>query len=463
MTVSVLLLLTMIPQEASRSESLRVSGEIDLQWVLREREVNEAAFTLNTEANPFAAAPPTDSVDFFHGRVTLRFDGRATEDVAYRLELETPFVRGGTNLPFGVTRKKDMRVEQGYVEVHFDEEFMLRAGIQDLRIQNRPIGIGEPFFLDLTESEPFFSGVTFPPPASAAPPALTTAVRNTTARAVLNPVGVRLRYDPNPFIMAEAFALNIREAPGGLPLHQSEYVVGLHASAALGEFVSVFLLGTFHSGPFHGSRVWTVGPGVDAYLDDPRTLEIFAEAYGQFGSLIDEAGIDIEKEGAWAATAGVRKTFDGFWIEGAYEFRTGDQDASDSKDNAFQSYEGSDRFLVLESDEFGLDFDMNTRAVKLAAGFGLGPGLLAPGDLAGRIDVGWFQLDEPLVGVFGTTLTRRDDLGIEVDATLVWQAYDQLDFRLRSGWLLSSRVLKSITPSAQEDTYIVTAGFFLRF
>lgn len=434
---------------ASGSDAVRIAVDSDQYWVLQDRTLVEAASVLNT-----GAADAIHTQDFWYARMALRLDGQAGDDVAWRVELEAPTRVRRAIVPWGTAALEEVVVSQVWADVRFDAEWSMRAGIQDVKLSNRPPGIGEPFFLDLGDAESFF-------PSD--PPALPTAVRNTVERVGSRPTGVRVRYDPNPFILAEAFVLGVEEGPGGFSMRHSEYVAGLHATVAIPEDVSLFLLATFHSGPFHGSRLVTVGAGVDAYLDDARTLELFAEVYGQFGSLIDEAGIDVEKEGAFAAAAGARKHLDGWWLEAAYWHLTGDERATDGHDSAFQSYENVDQFLVLEDDELGLDVDTNYRAVKLAAGWGLGPGLLRKDDLHARLDVGWFQLDAPLLGPGGATLTRRDDLGIEVDATVAWQAFDALDFRLRAGWLFSSDVLEAIAPSAKEDTYMVAAGFGLRF
>jgi hypothetical protein len=288
-------------------------------------------------------------------------------------------------------------------------------------------------------------------------------VRPTVERVGSNPVGLRVRYDPNPVIMIEAFALNVAETAGGLPVNRSEYLLGVHSSAAVPEEGSVFLISTFHGGPNRGSRLWTLGGGADIYADPEQAWELFAEGYGQVGSLIDEAGLHVSKETAWAAAAGLRRRFDEFWVEASIWWLTGDRNPSDSHDQAFQSYENVDQFLVLEDDEVGLDFDTNYRALKLSAGWGLGPGLLSPGDLGGRLDLGWFELDEALPGVFGTGLTGRDDLGIELDASVVWQAFEALDFRVRGGWLFSSEVLEAITPGRRADAFALTAGMMLRF
>lgn len=444
-----MMILLLAQMTASGSDAVRVAVDTDQYWVLQDRELVEAASMLNT-----GAAAGLDTRDFWYSRMALRFDGQATEDVAWRVELESPTRVRRAIVPWSAAALEEVVVSQMWADVRFDSEWSLRAGMQDVKLSNRPPGIGEPFFLDLGDAESFF-------PAD--PPALPTSVRNTVERLGSRPTGVRVRFDPNPFILAEGFILGVEETPGGLPISHSEYVAGLHASAAIPEDVSLFLLATFHSGPFHGSRIATVGIGADAYLDEARSLEVFGEIYGQFGTLIDQAGIDVEKEGAFAAVAGVRKHLDGWWVEGAYWHLTGDERSTDGHDGAFQSYENVDQFLVLEDDELGLDFDTNYRAVKLAAGWGLGPGLLRKDDLHARLDVGWFMLDAPLQGPGGATLTRRDDLGVEVDATLVWQAFEALDLRLRAGWLFSSDVLEAIAPSAKEDTYMVAAGFGLRF
>lgn len=450
-------------QEFPGSTSARLGGEIDLRWVLRDGNLNRAAFALNNGGNPFVPAASPDTADLFVGRMILHLDGTVSPEVSWHLQLRAPpnVVRSDT--PIGHVTLNSPYFEHAYVETWFDADWMLRAGIQPLRLQNRPPGLGEPFFLDLTEAESFFGGVTFPPPAAAVPAALTTAVRSTVERTGGHPVGVRVRFDPHPLAMVEGFALNVGEAAGGLPLNRDEYLIGMHASAAIPDEVSIFTLTTFHSGPYRGSNLWTLGAGADWYVDEGRALEVFVEAYGQLGSLIEEAGIKVDKEAAWAAQAGLRRRFEEFWIEASVAWLTGDQNPADGSDQAFQSYENVDQFLLVEDNEVGLDLDTNLRSVKLSAGTGLGPGLIAAGDLCGRLDVGWFQLDEPLADVFGGRLASQEDVGVEVDGSVIWQAFEQLDFRLRAGWLFSSDVLEALTPSGSRDAYAVSVGMMLRF
>jgi hypothetical protein len=457
----VCLLAQLVSIGAPDTNELSFGGEFGLAYVWRDRALERAAFALNNGGDPFAGPAPDDSTEFFFGRLTLRLDGRLADAVDLRLELEAPSRARRATVPFGANAFQELNVEQAYVQIHPDDSWMVRVGIQDLRLQNRPPGIGEPFFLDLGEAESFFAGFAFPPPATATPPALSTAVRPTVERFGSRPAGLRVRFDPSPLWMAEAFVLNVGEDRGGISIHRSEVLLGLHASASTLEEASCFLLAAFCGGPFHGARVWTVGGGVDAYLDDPRTLEVFAEGYAQFGSLIDEAGIDVDKRGAWAAQVGLRKYFGRFWIEAAAETRTGDEDPADGHDNAFQSYENADQFLVVEDDELGLDVDTNVRALKLSAGWGLGRGRDAPGEWSARLDAGWFELDEPIAGVFGTRLTGRRQLGLELDGTLAWQVQEQLEARLRIGWLGASDVLEAL--GADRDTLIVSAGFLFRF
>ena len=45
------------------------------------------------------------------------------------------------------------------------------------------------------------------------------------------------------------------------------------------------------------------------------------------------------------------------WLEAAVSRRSGDRHAGDDHDQAFQSYENVNRFVILESSEFGLDVD----------------------------------------------------------------------------------------------------------
>src|SRR5262249_52777160 len=147
------------------------------------------------------------------------------------------------------------------------------------------------------------------------------------------------------------------------------------------------------------------------------SLELFAEVYGQWGTL-QHAPAAVHKE-AYAFNIGARWfVLDShkLWIEAAGSRRSGDRHPGDDHDQAFQSYENVNRFVILESSEFGLDVDTNVTAIRGAVGAG-------PFDLAGRplriqLDVGHFSAVAPIASVPAARGERN--WGTEGDLSFAW-------------------------------------------
>lgn len=433
-------------------QDVEFSGDADLRYVHRDRGIERAAQTLERFGTPLGS--PGDAGFFYH-RTALRLDVRGPDSFVFHVAVETATLDDGESLRLG---RRNFEPPHGGLTLAREayagwgdpatDETAARFGFQGLRFQNRPPGIGEPFFFDLSESESAWAGTTFPGVPTPAPPHSTVAVRNTAARDFLDFGGGRFHYAPNAFVAFEGFALTT----AGLQSRDAEeFVAGLYANVALFESASVFLTGVYQHGPYAGADIGTVGLGVDGFLDEGRTLELYAEAYAQFGSLIDHKGVDVDKAGAYAWNAGARKYFEEIWIEASLWWLSGDARPTDGDDNAFQSHEDVDQFLILESNDFGLDFDTNYRAAKIAIGHGL-----AGDEVVARLDAGYFELDEPLVGPFGASPTRSRDLGVEVDATVTWRAHENVDLMLRAGALFSSNVLDGL--SGESDAFLVTIG-----
>ncbi|HYE99137.1 MAG TPA: hypothetical protein VEJ18_09520, partial [Planctomycetota bacterium] len=192
----------------------------------------------------------------------------------------------------------------------------------------------------------------------------------------------------------------------------------------------------------------TFGAGWNGYLGEKRWLELFAEAYVQGGALLDNV-----RKRAYAAQAGARAFLGPAWLEGAASLRGGDRDPGDDRDEAFQSYENENRFLILQSAEFGLDVDTNLLLVRASAGYGPTP--LGGHPLRLRLDVGRFEADEELAG--------ETAWGVEADLTaeLEWNA--SLAMRITFAWLGASDLLEILTSDGDDDALMFLAGADLRF
>jgi hypothetical protein len=241
-----------------------------------------------------------------------------------------------------------------------------------------------------------------------------------------------------------------------------ESVYVLAASARPADAGAVWLLFAFVSGGDAGpdlGGIWTAGAGADWYFGSDRELEAFAEGYAQGGRLTD----DVDKR-AFAFNAGLR--FLGFLdrllqLEAAVAHRSGNRRAADDRDQAFQSYENENRFLVVQSAEFGLDVDTNVSLFR--GSLGVGPFDVAGRPLRARVDVGRFVADERLLDAAGLPLTSSRDWGVETDLLVTWTWNESLQFRLHGGWLAGSGILEDFTVERWTDTFAAIAGLDFRF
>ena len=423
---------------------LQISGAMDLHYLHRDGAVNEAGGVLS------ALAPTDASTNAWAGRFSLRLDAEVKDFVLGVLELENRSFDDGLNEPFAQDPETDeLRIKQGFVDVpsFLLDRLDLRAGIQDVTFRARPHD--EPFFMDLGEVEGFFEGFS----------AAGGHIRNTVDRDLQEAAGLRVRYSPYEVLTVEGYALVYGEA-GETQDDEAVYVVA--ASARPADAGAVWLLFALVSGPDAGpnlEQIWTLGGGADWYFGSEKELEVFAEAYLQRGQLMDS----VEKR-AFAFNLGGR--FLGLFdrklqLEAAASHRSGNRRAGDGTDEAFQSYENENRFLVVQSAEFGLDIDTNLSLLRVSAG--AGPFDVAGRPLRARLDVGRFEADQDLRDASGAALTSDRDWGIETDLLVTWNYNDSLLFRIHGGWLAGSDVLEDFTADGERNTFAALAGLDFRF
>jgi len=144
------------------------------------------------------------------------------------------------------------------------------------------------------------------------------------------------------------------------------------------------------------------------------------------------------------------------WVEAAGSRRSGDRGGGNDRDQAFQSYENVNRFVILESSEFGLDVDTNVTTVRGTIGVG-------PFDLSGRplriqIDVGRFTAVAPIQNAAAGD-TRQ--WGTESDLSFVWSYNESFALSLKTAWLGDSELLKAL--GGENHAVAVVFGADLRF
>jgi hypothetical protein len=435
-------------RDRSSALQLQFSGHFDLHYVSRDGALNEAGRVLN---GLLRAEQPTTNA--WAGRFSLRADVTVKDAVTGVLELENRSFDSGLNRPFSSGADlPTILIRQGYIDA---PDFLvrgldLRIGIQDLRYRNRPHD--ECFFMDLGESESFFGGLT----------ATGSQIRNSVDRDVEQATGVKFGYAPNDFMGFHGAALVYGEG-GATSSDESVYLLG--ANSLLGEHWAAWLLAVLVSGGDPDLReIVTVGAGVNGYLGETRALELFVEVYGQSGTLMDSP-LTVRKE-AYAFNVGARYlgiVWDRLWIEGAFSERTGNRRSGDRKDQAFQSYENENRFLILQSAEFGLDVDTNVRLLRAAVG--IGPIPLAEGrPLRVQLDVGRFSAMTDLVDLAGTRFAgSKRQWGLETDLTSAWSYNESLSFKIQAAGLWGSDLLESLTEHGRDRAFLIVAGADLKF
>jgi hypothetical protein len=414
---------------SDRGSALRilVTGHVDLHYAFRSEEVDAAASAINT-----GTATKDGSVNFWAGRIGLRADVDVKDLVSGVIELENRSFESGANKPFSSSpTQSTLDIRQGYIDVgdFLTPQLNVRIGIQNVTLRNRPHD--EPFFMDLGESESFFSG--FQP---GTPPGVGRGrIVNTADRDFGQPTGIRVFYSPVEIMTLEAFWIVYREN-GSAPHDESIYA--FTANSLLGENWAAWLLfAAVTGGDPRLATVWTFGAGVDGYFGPSKELEVFAEAYAQGGTLTG-APAAVHKE-AYAFNVGTRLTglLDSkLWLELAGSTRSGDRRAGNDRDQAFQSYENVNRFLIMESNEFGLDIDTNITCLRTA--IGAGPFNVSGRPLRIQLDVGRF-----VAPVAVRSLSKQ--WGVESDLTFTWNYNQSFSLSLKGAWLGDSDLLKKLT------------------
>lgn len=412
----------------------------------RDGAINEAVRNLNTGMIGPAGNGDPGGDNGFSGRVTLRADALLRQDVRLVLELENRTIDNGNEITWGRDNAQ-VAFEQAYLRIDrfVKEPLTIQAGAFDLSYRLRPHD--EPFLLDIHESESAFT--------------LTdggSAIRTSVERDTLETAGVKARWET----LAWAVDLfNVTVVERGSPA-ADESLSGIFAEVRPREYLSVFLLLTLNDGAAKGARVWTAGGGVDYHVKE--YLELFGETYVNFGALRNDGSASpskISKRGAYGGEGGARLTFGKAWIETAYAYRTGDEDPGDGDDNAFQSYENEDRFLIVQDDEFGLDLDTNIQSLAVGAGVdGIALGKEGARRLNLRGDLGIFELDQDLVTPAGFVYFRQggNDVGKEIDLSAELEYNRNIVFYLKGALLIGSDLLEGLTQAGDDRASIWLVG-----
>ncbi|HXX93609.1 MAG TPA: hypothetical protein VEN81_08240, partial [Planctomycetota bacterium] len=201
----------------------------------------------------------------------------------------------------------------------------------------------------------------------------------------------------------------------------------------------------------------------DGYVGASRALEVFAEAYAQTGTVTDSPRT-VRKE-AYAFNAGARYVglgLEPLWIEAACSERSGDRSVSSRTDQAFQSYENENRFLILQSAEFGLDVDTNVQVLRVTLGYGPIPVEGRP--LRLQLDLGRFTAMTALFDETGARVAgSQRQWGVEIDPSASWDYNESLTFNVQLGYLTHSELLGALTTRGATHALLAVLGVNFRF
>ena len=409
----------------------------------------------------------------------------------------------------------------------WDDHVSFRIGRQDVIVDMRGADrSGGAFFADLSEAESAWHGINLAGFTPSGAGVSVTRGRPVTFRDTMEPVGVRFRYESiaEDSIDFKVWLLPVvgNEDIGGEAPDEDEamYMANLDWYLPdIGEDSKLMVLVAWMQGGDGGAGtsgltgtgrdmdVITFGLGIDVRgIGDPG-LELFGELYFQTGSAgrtaalafpgvdgiagtaddIAVAGGQKLDAGGMAFNVGLRyeslETRGHPWFEVSYSFHRGDDKVGtgDGDYQGFISYENVDDFAIVEGNDLGLDVDTNYSAIKVKGGLRFSSEH-GQDNIHLDLKVGFFSFDEEIngaqatagavagvagavAGAGGAVLTPsfEDDLGMEVDAKLMYHFNDQLSFHILLAFLAGAEALEGFTADTDDNTWMMNVGMNLRF
>ncbi len=403
-----------------------------------------------------------DSEAFLAPRFTIRAEARLPKSAEVVVEIENARLRAnlfdddtwGTRANRVVPGRADefrALLEQAYLRVDnlFWDQLSVKIGLQDFALALR--GPGDSFFADLQESEfalvsPVAEAVVpgslygMRPPAGTAP-AAAGIFRDHAAAG-----GARVTWNVarKSLLFVDAFFFTTLE---GSTLRADERFYGINADLLIPlteerpSLVNVILAGIDNDRT--GSQIWTAGLGLDFSPMTPENLDIYLEAYGQWGRYADTPDHGVHQR-AFAGRIGAKVPLPlplKPALEGSVWLLSGDHgNPGDRTNRDFVSYENINETLVVENALYGLDIDSNYFSPRLKAT--ATAKVLNPDDLHFELLYAWFRFyREP---DYAGGPVRRDpgrNLGHEIDLRVKFDFSEHASFSIFAGALLDSQWL----------------------
>jgi hypothetical protein len=393
------------------AEKFTFTGSLRLEYFARDASIEALRARVN------GTPAPRGGDTFVPADARIRLDARMP-DLKFAAELAVLPYDGGSNQGLGDGGRL-LLLKQLFADLEVSD-FTFRAGAFEYAWRIRPHG--EPFLLDLGRAESFFTGAA--------------------DRDVALPAGVLVKWHAGDFVEVEALWMTAIE---GGPASTDEQPLALLVNFPFSERSAVFL-GALHVAGGGSERVTTWGGGTDWYFGGDRELELFGEGWLQSGTM----GSGVSKR-AWAAQAGVRAVTGPWRAELSAAWRSGDGDPADGRDETFQSYEGQERFRIVESAEFGLDWDVNVSSLRVSFARRLGESVEA------RLDAAQFRLME------AAALGIGRKLGTEIDATVTLEISRAASAWLALAVLIDSDALDAADPDGDRGAGLAAAGVGVRW
>jgi hypothetical protein len=438
--------------ETKKSKGITISGEIKLDSIFSNREVNTVIF------GPVGGKRQS-SATFSDPTITLNFDVWLAKHVNAWLTLKTPEYllddMGSPVLPVGPTNypRRILEVDQAYV--HIDEfgykELSLRLGIQNIiydMLEN-----GNPFFYAIGQCEDAFTN-NFNVPGDGQlelnGPGLASTIEAGGMKLGYHKKSERLQFRGD---MIFATTVETRQVDQDRELFA---LVGNIAVPHEKDYVAKIMMTLASMSQNPASRIWTLGLG--STFKATKTLDVFAEAYGQGGTYwsnynpaVDPANIstqakDIHQQ-AFGGYGGFRYTMaESAWtpyLGLEWWWLSGDPDRTDRKQQNFISYEDVDDTIILEENNYGYDLDTNYSALKFRAGF------KPARDWALSLLYGSFRTARKVKANPGLGYRGYEKIGDEFDIQIKWDYTEDITFRAGVGLLWNAKFFKTVLTKAK--------------
>lgn len=460
---------------AERPETtvITVSGDVDLDWVWRDRALSAARGTFGTYGAGPGDAGRSEAV--IHAGYHVRLIADLSSKVRIVLSVENPRLDGtafpnadvlGTN-PEGLTPL----VREAAFVFHelFDPALALTVGANKWSWNVRDDG--KALFWDPAHSGSITSNVLGA--MSGGNGASTPGVDE------LQPTGLLLAFNREQIHVTVALLPAIIER-GAAAKDEAGYLgaltydlEGVGKGSRLGMILAVTSTGFTRviGSSATESTLITLGGGVALRDVGMEGLELFGEFYVQGGTIgtTTSAGGTVEIDaGGFAIEAGAKYRLGGSllpWVELKFTLLSGDDDQSltDTDCDAWLSYGNHADLMIIEDPFYGFGWNANEFAVKLSGGVALSM-MGKTNNLRLRGIFGWCDATEDVTFASG----REDRLGMEFDAMAEWEFHKQVTINGGFGLLMASQILEeslggSSNANASSSSFLFTLGLAARF